>query len=214
MHCPQMNLLWPFGPADFSWYCIGHSMHCSQTANWYPNCEIVWFIAEFAHNLCLRQNLLRELRNVIWRGRFKGWNSAARASLAFLSRYTHPDSGTGYIPGGPFQVGICACHNWVYILSPVHIYRHTHTHKRESPVEIQTPTHRNLIGRKHYRPTACVVAQQYSSITFISLRFQNRKEKIGACFKNVIFLLFKNCATWNCLIWGASVLDRSLSLCL
>jgi hypothetical protein len=57
-----------------------------------------------------------------------------------------------------------------------------------SLVEIQTPTHWNLIGRSMNRPASCVVCQQYSSTTFIfiSLRFHSRKEKFGACSKNVI----------------------------
>jgi hypothetical protein len=40
----------------------------------------------------------------------------------------------------------------------------------------------------HDRPTVCVIAQQYSSITFISLRLHSRKEKYGAVYKNVITL--------------------------
>jgi len=50
-------------------------------------------------------------------------------------------------------------------------------------------------GRPHYdRPTACVIAQQYSSATFVSLRFQYRKEKIRALFKNIfsVFYFIKN----------------------
>jgi hypothetical protein len=42
---------------------------------------------------------------------------------------------------------------------------------------------------QHDRPAACVIAQQYSSVTFVSLRFYSRKEKLGAPLKTV--LLFK-----------------------
>jgi hypothetical protein len=44
------------------------------------------------------------------------------------------------------------------------------------------------------RPTASVVAQQYSSATFVSLLLLSRKEKLGATFKSIIsiFLLFFN----------------------
>jgi hypothetical protein len=45
------------------------------------------------------------------------------------------------------------------------------------------------------RLTACVFAQQYSSVTFVSSCLYSRKEKFGAHFKNVITsssLLFKN----------------------
>ena len=37
---------------------------------------------------------------------------------------------------------------------------------------------------------ACVIAQQYSSTTFVSLRFLTRKEKLGARLKNVIVKFF------------------------
>jgi hypothetical protein len=36
---------------------------------------------------------------------------------------------------------------------------------------------------QHDRSTARVIAQQYSSSTFLSLRFQSRKEKFGARLK-------------------------------
>jgi hypothetical protein len=35
-------------------------------------------------------------------------------------------------------------------------------------------------------PTACVIAQQYSSATFFSPRLHSRKETFGARFKNVL----------------------------
>ena len=37
---------------------------------------------------------------------------------------------------------------------------------QHSPAETQTPAHRKLIGR-----TAYVIAQQYPSTTFVSMRF-------------------------------------------
>jgi hypothetical protein len=33
---------------------------------------------------------------------------------------------------------------------------------------------------QHDRPVACVIAQQYSSATFVLLRFYSRAEKFGA----------------------------------
>jgi len=36
--------------------------------------------------------------------------------------------------------------------------------------------------QQHDRPAACVVAQQYSSSTFVSLSFHSCKEKFGALF--------------------------------
>jgi hypothetical protein len=39
---------------------------------------------------------------------------------------------------------------------------------------------------QHDLPTACVIAQQYSSKTFVSLCFYYCKEKFGAPYKNII----------------------------
>jgi hypothetical protein len=36
----------------------------------------------------------------------------------------------------------------------------------------KTPAHWNLIGHRMTAPTACVIAQQYPSATFVSLHFQ------------------------------------------
>jgi len=62
--------------------------------------------------------------------------------------------------------------NSVYISSTIDV----HT---GSSVEIQTPN--------TPEPTAaCVITQQYSSTTFVSLRFHSRTRKLGARFKHVI----------------------------
>jgi hypothetical protein len=47
---------------------------------------------------------------------------------------------------------------------------------------------------QHDSRAACVIAQQYSSITFVSKRFHCHKKKLGAPFKNVIipFLLLSS----------------------
>jgi hypothetical protein len=37
---------------------------------------------------------------------------------------------------------------------------------------------------QHDRPGACVIAQQYSSATFVSLRFNSRKEKFDTHFRS------------------------------
>jgi hypothetical protein len=51
---------------------------------------------------------------------------------------------------------------------------------------------------QHARPDACIIAQQYSSAIFISMRFHSRKEKFDARLKNFIisiccFTLLKLC---------------------
>jgi hypothetical protein len=39
---------------------------------------------------------------------------------------------------------------------------------------------------QHDRPTACVFAQQYSPITFVSLRFHYLRGEVQRVYKNVI----------------------------
>ena len=49
---------------------------------------------------------------------------------------------------------------------------------------------------EHDRPAACVIAQQYSSAIFASLRFNSRKENLGALVQilhyfYLVFTIFK-----------------------
>ena len=66
---------------------------------------------------------------------------------------------------------------------------HTHTHTGQSS---WNPNSSALepYQLQHGRTSACVIAQQYSSATFVSLRFHFRKENFGAHFKNVTFYVF------------------------
>jgi hypothetical protein len=43
---------------------------------------------------------------------------------------------------------------------------------------------------QHDRPAACVIAQQYSSAIFVSLRFHSRNEKIRYAFRNYYYFNF------------------------
>jgi hypothetical protein len=61
---------------------------------------------------------------------------------------------------------------------------------QRNPVEMQTPDMMVLDRPQHDCFAACVVAQQYSSTTFVSLCFHYWKEKFGAHYKNVIFSSF------------------------
>jgi hypothetical protein len=58
-------------------------------------------------------------------------------------------------------------------------------YKQRRPGEIQTPTHWNLIAR---RMTASppIMAQQYSSAMFVSVRCRSRMEKFGSRFNFLI----------------------------
>jgi hypothetical protein len=44
--------------------------------------------------------------------------------------------------------------------------------------------------QQHDRPATCVIAQQFSSATLVSLRLLSRKEKFGTRLKNVIISFF------------------------
>jgi hypothetical protein len=56
-------------------------------------------------------------------------------------------------------------------------------------VEIQSPTHRNLIGLSMTAPLP-VIAHQCSSANFVSISFQSREEKFGTNCKNAIISFF------------------------
>ena len=65
----------------------------------------------------------------------------------------------------------------------------------------------NLPGRNNHLPAACVIAQQYSSTTFVLLRSHSREKKIGSRFqkKLYLFLLFQNWNTFNFVTRGGGV---------
>jgi hypothetical protein len=65
---------------------------------------------------------------------------------------------------------------------------------RGSSVNIHTPARCNLNagGTTLPPPVLCVIAQQYSSPTVVSLRFRSCKgKKIVSRFKNIIFLFVR-----------------------
>jgi hypothetical protein len=69
---------------------------------------------------------------------------------------------------------------------------------RWTPVEIQTSAHMDLINSSMTAPTPLVIAQQYSSASFVSLRFLSCKEELGAHSNNPTvfsFTLFFNCGS-------------------
>jgi hypothetical protein len=87
-----------------------------------------------------------------------------------------------YISGVPTQVEHCASYNCPHVASTNTYYTCT----QGTPTEIQTPAHGELDRPQNDRPVVRVIAQQYSSATFFSLRFHPKKEKHCARFKNVI----------------------------
>jgi hypothetical protein len=52
------------------------------------------------------------------------------------------------------------------------------------PAEIESPAQWKLIGRQNDQRAACVIAQQYSSVNFFSLRFQSPENKISLSLKS------------------------------
>ena len=60
---------------------------------------------------------------------------------------------------------------------------------------------------QHDRPAACVIAQQYSPATLVSLRFYFHKEEFDA---QVFFFNFlKISEVWDYVSWGVSAFRRS-----
>ena len=70
--------------------------------------------------------------------------------------------------------------NWVHIRSAM--WRGSISITNSSTLESDRP--------QHDSPTACVIAQQYSSATLVSLRFHSRTNKSGAPFKIIIVSIF------------------------
>jgi hypothetical protein len=73
------------------------------------------------------------------------------------------------------------------------VFKGTYTKGRT--VEIQNPTHWHLLARNMTPLVTCVIAQQYSSQTFNSLRFNSRKAKHNGRFQKVIISKFNSIKT-------------------
>jgi hypothetical protein len=73
------------------------------------------------------------------------------------------------------------------------VVKYTYTKGRTG--EIQNPTHWHLLARSMTHPVTCVIAQQYSSHKFNSLRFNSRKAKYNGRFKKVIISKFNSIKT-------------------
>jgi len=70
---------------------------------------------------------------------------------------------------------------------------------KESPAEIESPAHWNLMGSSMTGNCLCY-PQQYSSANFVSLQFYPYTEKFVCFFSKKIFqfvLHFKNCVSLN-----------------
>jgi hypothetical protein len=66
-------------------------------------------------------------------------------------------------------------------------------YKQRRPGEIQTPTHWNLVACRMIASPP-LIAQQYSSAMFLSVRCRSGMEKFGSRFNFFfLFLILKNC---------------------
>jgi hypothetical protein len=103
---------------------------------------------------------------------------------SYTDRQTLLDLHSSYVPEGPAQVEF-----YVKLGLSAGMFRYVfRLHTRESNLNPDLNT------SEPDRPVACVIAQQCSSRTVLSMRFHSLKEHLSACFKNVIistlFLLF------------------------
>jgi len=83
---------------------------------------------------------------------------------------TLPDFRSIYVPEGPAQVKFCARRNWVRTRWNIYVYtRQSSWNPNSNTLEPDRP--------QHDRPAACVIAQQYFSITLVILRCHSHKEE-------------------------------------
>jgi hypothetical protein len=80
-------------------------------------------------------------------------------------------------PEGPPQVEFCASLEWVCICTRKYSWK-----PNTNTVELDR--------LHHDRNGVCFIAQQCSSITFVSICFHSRKERLSAHFENVIIFIF------------------------
>ena len=78
-----------------------------------------------------------------------------------------------YVSEGPPQVEFGGCRNWVRVWWNIYAYtRQFSWNPNSNTLELDRP--------QHDRPSACVIAQQYSSVTLVLLRRHSRKEQFDS----------------------------------
>jgi hypothetical protein len=92
-----------------------------------------------------------------------------------------------YVPKGPTQVKILR-----ELELRVHMVNYIHIYIRESSLNPNSNTMET--ARPQYdHPATHIITQQYSSATFVSLRFQSHKDKFGARFEIIIISVSFRC---------------------
>jgi hypothetical protein len=92
-------------------------------------------------------------------------------------KYTLPDLRSSYVPEGPAHFGT------EYTCGKLHVYVQgsLNWNTKWNTLECDRP--------QHGHPASCIIAQHYSSATFVSLHFRSRKEEL-ARLKNVSISFF------------------------
>jgi hypothetical protein len=156
----------------------------------YPNFVAGWIT-------CVKLFVREQYKHTRLLGRWNGHiNVRLLYRVSIREVWTRPDLRHNYPPECPAQVEFCARRNWVCIRSAI----------QRRPVDIQTTSTLEPYGPQHDRVAACVIAQQYSSATIMTLRFRSLKGKFGVLLKTLFFFNFYflkiwqvlNCVNWKC----------------
>ena len=89
-----------------------------------------------------------------------------------------------------------------------HAYSQLYMYIHESPVEIQTVTQWNLIGRSTTARCLCYLpAIFFCHIGIIAVSFQQGKiwHAFKKCYYHFLYFLFKNCINHKCVSWGVPI---------
>ena len=105
----------------------------------------------------------------------------------------------------PVYICMCMC-IYIYIHTYIQIYMYAYSREpsrnpNSSTLELDRP--------QHDRSSTCVIAQQYSSITFVFLRFHSLKEDLCARYFSICFSPFQNCVRFK---YGNLKLSKSVSI--
>jgi len=87
-------------------------------------------------------------------------------------------------------------------------YGETYVYTQGRTVAVQTPNTLEPDRQQHYRPAACVIAQQYSFTPFFSVHFQSSGRKGGGdwwTFRMCYFFKFLFYCCKNCVIRGVAL---------
>jgi hypothetical protein len=114
--------------------------------------------------------------------RLKQWVSSSGSQWRHACR--HSDLRSNYVLKGPAEVVFCPSHNWVYLVSVGCVCVYNFICTERSPVEMQTPTYCNLIGRRWLPRILCYRPAVFCQLRLMLIHF--RKEKFETRLKTVV----------------------------